>query len=167
MKLLKRILVVLIIMLLVTPLGYVVINGLPNSGKGKASDIKLGLDLAGGVSITYQTKEAVTAQELSDIVYKMQQRVSDYDGAQVYAEGDNRVTIEIPGVDNATEVLEELGKPGAIYFMLEYTEDGKTANYKYDKDKQYYLVAYDDTTDLECWRHSVIMDLAFTGDFGF
>ena len=81
MKLLKRILVVLIIMLLVTPLGYVVINGLPNSGKGKAENIKLGLDLAGGVSITYQTKEKVTAQELSDIVYKMQQRVSDYDGA--------------------------------------------------------------------------------------
>ena len=141
MKLLKRILVVLIIMLLVTPLGYVVINGLPNSGKGKAENIKLGLDLAGGVSITYQTKEKVTAQELSDIVYKMQQRVSDYDGAQVYAEGDNRVTIEIPGVDNATEVLEELGKPGAIYFMLEYTEDGKTANFKYDKDKKEYVLA--------------------------
>ena len=143
MKILKRILVVLIIMLLITPLGYVVINGLPNSGKGKAENIKLGLDLAGGVSITYQTKEDVTSQELSDIVYKMQQRVSDYDGAQVYAEGDNRVTIEIPGVDNATEVLEELGKPGAIYFMLEYTKDGKTANYKYDKDKQKYVLARD------------------------
>ena len=143
MKMLKRILVVLIIMLLITPLGYVVINGLPNSGKGKAENIKLGLDLAGGVSITYQTKEEVTAQELSDIVYKMQQRVSDYDGAQVYAEGDNRVTIEIPGVDNATEVLEELGKPGAIYFMLEYTEDGKTANFKYDKDKGEYVLARD------------------------
>jgi uncharacterized protein (TIGR02687 family) len=38
---------------------------------------------------------------------------------------------------------------------------------KYDKDKQYYLVAYDEATGLECFRHSVIMDLAFADDFGF
>lgn len=40
-------------------------------------------------------------------------------------------------------------------------------NKKYDKDKQYYLVAYDDTTGLESFRHPVIMDLAFADDFGF
>ena len=40
-------------------------------------------------------------------------------------------------------------------------------NKKYDKDKQYYLVAYDDTTGLVCFRHPVIMDLAFADDFGF
>jgi uncharacterized protein (TIGR02687 family) len=38
---------------------------------------------------------------------------------------------------------------------------------KYDKDKQYYLVTYDEATGLECFRHSVIMDLAFADDFGF
>jgi hypothetical protein len=38
---------------------------------------------------------------------------------------------------------------------------------KYDKDKQYYLVVYDEATGLECWRHPVIMDLAFADDFGF
>ena len=40
-------------------------------------------------------------------------------------------------------------------------------NKKYDKDKLYYLVAYDDTTGLESLRHPVIMDLAFADDFGF
>ena len=40
-------------------------------------------------------------------------------------------------------------------------------NKKYDKDKQYYLVAYDDTTGIESFRHPVIMDLAFADDFGF
>ena len=40
-------------------------------------------------------------------------------------------------------------------------------NKKYDKDKQYYLVVYDEETGLEKWRHPVIMDIAFADDFGF
>ena len=40
-------------------------------------------------------------------------------------------------------------------------------NKKYDKDKQYYLVVYDDATGLEAFRHPVIMDIAFADDFGF
>ena len=40
-------------------------------------------------------------------------------------------------------------------------------NKKYDKNKPYYLVAYDETTGLESFRHPVIMDLAFADDFGF
>lgn len=40
-------------------------------------------------------------------------------------------------------------------------------NKKYDKDKHYYLVAYDDSNDLEVFRHAVVMDLAFADDFGF
>ncbi len=38
---------------------------------------------------------------------------------------------------------------------------------KYDKDKQYYLVVYDENTGLESFRHPIIMDLAFADDFGF
>ncbi len=40
-------------------------------------------------------------------------------------------------------------------------------NKKYDKDKQYYLVVYDDSTGVEKFRHPVIMDIAFADDFGF
>lgn len=40
-------------------------------------------------------------------------------------------------------------------------------NKKYDKNKQYYLVVYDDATEIESFRHPVIMDLAFADDFGF
>ena len=66
---------------------------------------------------------------MSDTQYKMSQRVAQYDGAQVYTEGSDRVTIEIPGADDAEEILNELGKPGAVYFILQYGSDGKTANY--------------------------------------
>ena len=40
-------------------------------------------------------------------------------------------------------------------------------NKKYDKDKQYYLVVYDEESGLEQWRQPVIMDIAFADDFGF
>lgn len=38
---------------------------------------------------------------------------------------------------------------------------------KYDKDKQYFFVIYDDATGLEVFRHPVIMDMAFSDDYGF
>ncbi len=133
MKAWKKIISLIALLGMLGIMGYTVIAGFPGTdGKGKAANINLGLDLAGGVSITYQTVGDVTSQELSDAVYKMQQRIDEYDGAQAYAEGSNRVTVEIPGADDATAILEELGKPGAIYFILEYTKDGKTQNYKFE-----------------------------------
>ena len=38
---------------------------------------------------------------------------------------------------------------------------------RYDKDKQYFFVIYDDATGLEVFRHPVIMDMAFADDYGF
>ena len=40
-------------------------------------------------------------------------------------------------------------------------------NKKYDKEKNYFLVVYDETTGLEVFRHPVTMDLAFADDYGF
>ena len=36
---------------------------------------------------------------------------------------------------------------------------------RYDKDKRYYLVAFDENTGKESFRHSVIMDLVFADEF--
>lgn len=90
-------------------------------GYDSADDIKLGLDLEGGVSITYQTvKEDPTAEEMSDTIYKLQQRVQNYSTeAEVYQEGSNRINIDIPGVSDANAILEELGKPGSLVFVDE------------------------------------------------
>ena len=88
-------------------------------GYDTMDDIKLGLDLSGGVSITYQTvKEKPTAEEMSDTIYKMQQRVQNYSTeAEVYQEGGNRINIDIPGESDANAVLRDLGKPGSLVFM--------------------------------------------------
>lgn len=88
-------------------------------GYDTMDDIKLGLDLSGGVSITYQTvKENPTSEEMSDTIYKMQQRVQNYSTeAEVYQEGNNRINIDIPGESDANAVLRDLGKPGSLIFM--------------------------------------------------
>ena len=90
------------------------------TGTGAAKNIKLGLDLEGGVSITYQAVESnPSAEDMADTVYKLQQRVDGYSTeASVYQEGSNRINIEIPGVSNADEILEDLGKPGSLQFQL-------------------------------------------------
>jgi len=93
-------------------------------GYDTMDDIKLGLDLAGGVSITYQAvEEDPTSEEMSDTIYKLQQRVQNYSTeAEVYQEGSNRINIDIPGVSDANAILEELGKPGSLVFT---DEEGK------------------------------------------
>lgn len=88
-----------------------------------AKNIKLGLDLNGGVSITYQTvDENPTKEQMSDTVYKLQLKAQGYsDEAQVYQEGKNRINIDIPGATDANAILEELGEPGTLEFA---DEDG-------------------------------------------
>ncbi len=92
-----------------------------NGVTSQEGGIKLGLDLAGGVSITYQAKEAnPSAEDMSDTQYKLQQRVQTYSSeAEVYQEGGNRINIDIPGVSDANKILEELGKPGSLLFLDE------------------------------------------------
>lgn len=96
------------------------------ANKDNDAGIVLGLDLSGGVSITYQVAgdEDPSSEDMSDTIYKLQKRVEEYSTeAEVYQVGTNRITVEIPGVTDATEILEELGEPGSLEFQ---TEDGET-----------------------------------------
>ena len=99
---------------------FTAFKGWDKAGTGSVKNIKLGLDLSGGVSITYQTAdENPSAEDMADTIYKLQQRVDNYSTeASVYQEGSNRINIEIPGVSNADEILAELGKPGSLVFQL-------------------------------------------------
>lgn len=113
----KSVLILVLFLLITAGCAYIDIYGL--LGSGKAEDITLGLDLAGGVSITYEIDDPdATAEDITDTVYRLQLRVDGYSKeGEVYRQGDNRIAIEIPGVENANEILEELGKPGALEFM--------------------------------------------------
>lgn len=100
---------------------YTTVQGLGKHHIGKAENIILGLDLAGGVSITYEIEEDnPTEQEINDTVDRLQQRADTYStDSNVYKEGSNRISIEIPGVTDANKILEDMGKPGALEFLDE------------------------------------------------
>lgn len=151
---LKGVLQVLLVVVLIGAFAFVAGKGIGAGHRGSAKNIRLGLDLKGGVSVTYQayvtdekgkrTGEAPTAEAMSDTIYKMQKRVESLESteAAVYQDGDDRVSIDIPGVSNSKEVLEELGKAGSLQFILYSdlkTKDGATPQENdvvvYDKDK--------------------------------
>lgn len=117
----NRAVVILVVMaLLLGGLSYTAAIGIGTEKEGSAAGIKLGLDLAGGVSITYQVvgDEAPGAEDMADTIYKLQKRVQGYSTeAQVYGEGEDRINIEIPGVSDANAILEDLGKPGSLVFQ--------------------------------------------------
>lgn len=121
MKKSRGILSLVLMAALIALLGFTSVIGFGNYGMGAAKNIKLGLDLAGGVSITYQAKdENPTAEQMADTIYKLQKRVEQYSTeATVYQEGTDRINIEIPGVSDANRILEELGKPGSLQFKDE------------------------------------------------
>ncbi len=132
MKKSRAVVSLIVFVLILGLLGYTAVFGVGSDRSGSASSIKLGLDLAGGVSITYQVvgDEEPSAEDMSDTIYKLQQRVDAYSTeAQVYQEGSDRINIEIPGVSDANVILEELGKPGSLYFISETDSEG---NLNYD-----------------------------------
>ena len=121
MKKKQGILVLILTVIVVGLLAFTTAVGFGPTGTGAAKNIKTGLDLSGGVSITYQVKGDNPSQaDMDDTIYKLQKRVEGYsEEAQVYQEGDDRINVEIPGVSNANKILEELGKPGSLEFQDE------------------------------------------------
>lgn len=117
----KGLLHLFIIIAIIGLCSYITLVGITSVHKGSAKNIKLGLDLAGGVSITYEaTKDNPTATEMKDTIQMMQQRAEVYSTeSSVVQVGDNRIEIDIPGVADADEVLKSLGKEGSLDFVAE------------------------------------------------
>ena len=120
MKKSKAAVILVLILAALAGLAYYASLILSSTGIGEDMSIPLGLDLSGGVSITYQVMdENPSAEDMSDTIYKLQRRVESYSTeASVYQVGDDRITVEIPGVTDATTILEELGNPGSLEFQL-------------------------------------------------
>ncbi|TCK97796.1 SecD/SecF fusion protein [Natranaerovirga hydrolytica] len=117
----KSIVGLILTLIIIASSVYVAIFGIGPDKTGSAEDIKLGLDLAGGVSITYQAiGEDISNTAMDDAVHIIQRRVDRYSTeSAVYREGNDRINADIPGVTDANAILEELGKPGALEFKDE------------------------------------------------
>lgn len=127
MKKSNAIITLLVFLAVLAGVAFIDVKGIDGNGKVAASDITLGLDLAGGVSITYEVvgDEEPSATDLADTKRKLEERVYNYSNeAQVYLEGNDRINVEIPGVTDANAILEELGNPGTLYFLAQKGSDG-------------------------------------------
>ena len=120
MKKSKAAVILAVILAAFVGLAYYASIILSSTGVGEDMSIPLGLDLSGGVSITYQVvDENPSAEDMSDTIYKLQKRVDSYSTeASVYQVGDDRITVEIQGVQDANEILEDLGNPGSLEFQM-------------------------------------------------
>ena len=143
MKKKQGIAVLILTVVLIALLAFTSAVGFGPTGTGSARNIITGLDLAGGVSITYAADEDMpSTEDMDDTVYKLQQRVMSYsEEAKVYKEGTNRITVEIPGVTDANKILEELGTPGTLYFIRQTDDDGN-ACYSYNSSTGKYELKY-------------------------
>ena len=143
MKKKQGIAVLVFTVVLIALLAFTSAVGFGPTGTGSARNIITGLDLAGGVSITYAADEDMpSTEDMDDTVYKLQQRVMSYsEEAKVYKEGTNRITVEIPGVTDANKILEELGTPGTLYFIRQTDDDGN-ACYSYNSSTGKYELKY-------------------------
>lgn len=127
----KGLLHIIVILAIIVLCSYTTLVGFTDSHKGSAQNIKLGLDLAGGVSITYEpVGDKPTDEEMKDTVKMMQKRAEVYSTeSSVVTDERGRIVIDIPGVENADEVLASLGKEGSLDFVAEddmtFTKDNK------------------------------------------
>ena len=136
----KGVLQILLVVILIAAFGFVAYRGVGSNHRGSAKNIRLGLDLKGGVSVTYEATEAnpnPTDEQMEDTIYKMQKRVETMSTeASVYQEGSNRVTIDIPGVSNSAEILETLGKAGSLQFVMYNNLTDKDGNASPDEGEE-------------------------------
>jgi len=124
MKKAKRnaVLGLILFLLIAVGAGYSVLYGIGSERVGLAKDIPLGLDLQGGVSVTYEIQEDNASDEdINATIDKLQRRVDNYSpDAEVYRQGNKRINVEIP-LDTSkydpNEILDSLGRPGKLEFL--------------------------------------------------
>ena len=125
---LKKILAVVVILVLIFG-WYVTLFGIGDSTKDGAitsvkSALKYGLDINGGVYVVMEAQTDETGDELKELMEQtravLDNRVNQMGVAEasVTVEGTNRIRVEMPGVDNAEEAIESIGKTAQLYFIL-------------------------------------------------
>ena len=126
MKNFKRVMAVLIILILIAG-WYVTIFG-AGSKVGPIKDhMKLGLDLQGGVYVVLEADTDATGAELTSLMNQTQavieKRVNEMGltNPVVSIEGEKRIRVELPGVDDAESAIKSIGTTAQLTFI---TADG-------------------------------------------
>lgn len=82
-------------------------------------DLRLGLDLKGGVQVRLEAPENVTAEDMAKAVAIIDNRVNalGVTEPEIRREGTNRILIELPGVEDPEEAVDLIGKTALLEFI--------------------------------------------------
>ncbi|MBQ3031110.1 MAG: protein translocase subunit SecD [Anaerotignum sp.] len=110
----------LILLLIAVGLSVLSYRGIGEEGRFSVGHIEKGLDLKGGVDIFYEAdREKLKDEEMTAAISLLQGRL-DWNGwteAEVAREGDKRIRVQIPGVENAEEAIQQIGQTAQLSFM--------------------------------------------------
>lgn len=115
----KNMLILAAIIAVAIILNLIAYFGIGSSKLLSAANIKQGLDLMGGISIVYEADaESPSADEMSSAVSMIRERLDrkNYTEAEVSAENNNRIRVEIPGIDDAETAVTEIGQTAMLTF---------------------------------------------------
>jgi SecD/SecF fusion protein len=101
---------------------YVTLNGIGSFAPIK-DQMKLGLDLKGGVYVVMEAQTNATGEDLKQLMSQTQavieKRVNQLGLSEpvVTIEGQNRIRVELPGAENATDAINAIGKTAQLQFV--------------------------------------------------
>lgn len=120
----KSLVTLLVTLLLVVLVAALAINGLQVGKyilKPVGQGISLGLDLRGGIYAVYlgDTSAENFDQQMDATITIMRNRLTSagYTEANITRQGDDRIRIEIPDVQDPNEILEIVGTPARLTFL--------------------------------------------------
>ena len=124
MKTGRRKVFAVLIMLLLIATWTVSFTGAGDSFKNLGKQLKYGLDINGGVYVLLEADTPETGTELTAIMNQtksvLENRVNamGISEAQVSIEGTDRIRVEMPGVEDAEEAIEQIGRTAQLQFFL-------------------------------------------------
>ena len=119
----RKVFAVLIVVLLIAS-WLISFFGLGSKFGNLGKQLKYGLDINGGVYVLLEADTPETGTELAGIMNQtksvLENRVNamGISEAQVSIEGTNRIRVEMPGVKNAQEAIDQIGRTAQLQFFL-------------------------------------------------
>ena len=120
---LKRVLAVFLVV--ITIFGwYITLFGIGDAVKPTKDNLKLGLDIKGGVYVVMEAQTDLEGEELHSLMTQTQavieERVNQMGLAEpvVTIEGERRIRVELPGAEDAEAAIEQIGRTAQLQFVL-------------------------------------------------
>lgn len=120
----RRIISAILVAVLLLASWIVTFTGVGDKFDNLSKQLKYGLDINGGVYVLLEADTKVKGTELTQVMNQtksvLENRVNamGISEAQVSIEGDRRIRVEMPGVENAEEAIKQIGRTAQLKFYL-------------------------------------------------